>query len=67
MLERWRGGRDAALPEGATAWLVPITGEGEVAGVRFRAGECVTVTGRERVEAGEDADLLFAYPGGKRL
>ncbi|PAX08253.1 class I mannose-6-phosphate isomerase [Sphingomonas lenta] len=67
VLERWRGGREVALPEGATAWLVPITGEGEVAGVPFRAGECVTVTGSERVETGEGADLLFAYPGTTRL
>lgn len=67
VLERWRGGRETALPEGATAWLVPIRGEGDVAGVRFRAGECVTVTGAERVEAGEDADLLFAYAGATRL
>ncbi|PAX09067.1 class I mannose-6-phosphate isomerase [Sphingomonas lenta] len=67
VLERWRGGREVTLPEDATAWLVPITGEGKVAGVRFQAGECVTVTGSERVEADGDAYLLFAYSGDRRL
>jgi mannose-6-phosphate isomerase len=67
VLERWRGGREASLPDGATGWLVPITGEGEVAGVAFRAGECVTITGSERVTAGDDADLLFAYAGASRF
>jgi mannose-6-phosphate isomerase len=66
VLERWSAGRDVTLPENTTGWLVPIKGEGEVAGVPFAAGECVTVTGSERVEAGQGADLLFAYPGAKR-
>ena len=56
-----------ALPDGVTGWLVPIEGEGEVAGVPFRAGECVTVTGRERIEAGEGVDMIFAYPGTQRV
>lgn len=68
VLERWTGGtRDVALPDGRTGWLVPITGSGEVAGVAFAAGECATVTGAERVTASEDADLLFAYPGTRRM
>lgn len=67
VLERWSAGRDVALPEGRTAWLVPITGSGEVAGVAFQAGECVTVTGTERIEAGEGADLLFAHAGAGRV
>ncbi|HEX8389666.1 MAG TPA: phosphoheptose isomerase [Sphingomonas sp.] len=67
VLERWRGGREASLAEGGTGWLVPIAGEGEVAGVAFRTGECVTITGSEQVTAGEDADLLFAYAGASRL
>jgi mannose-6-phosphate isomerase len=66
VLERWSGGeRDLAFPDGRTAWLVPIKGEGEVAGVPFRAGECVTVTGSERVHAAED--MLVAYLGTARL
>ena len=56
-----------ALVEGKTGWLVPITGSGEVAGVAFKAGECVTLTGVETVTASADADLLFAYPGTQRM
>jgi mannose-6-phosphate isomerase len=68
VLERWTGGkRDIALPDGTTGWLVPIRGEGVVAGVAWKAGECVTVTGREVLHASEDADLLFAYPGDRRV
>ena len=68
VLERWRGGaRAVKLPAGTTGWLVPITGSGEVAGVAFTAGECVTVTGEEALTASADADLLFAYPGTTRM
>jgi mannose-6-phosphate isomerase len=68
VLERWTGGaREIALPEGTTGWLVPIRGEGVVAGVEWKAGECVTVTGHEQLHASNDADLLFAYPGQRRL
>ena len=68
VLERWTGGdRHVALPEGVTGWLVPIKGEGEVARVAWRTGECVTVEGRETVQASADADLLFAYPGTERI
>ena len=68
VLERWTGGeRAVALPDGGKGWLVVIAGSGEVAGVRFEAGECVTVTGKETVRASADADLLFAYPGHQRL
>ena len=67
VLERWSAGRAVALPDGVTGWLVPIAGEGEVAGVAFGAGECVMVTGAERVAAGEGADLLFAYPETRRM
>ena len=67
VLERWSAGRDVSLADGVTGWLVPIAGEGEVAGVAFGAGECVTLTGAERVAAGDGADLLFAYPGTTRM
>ena len=68
VLERWTGGEHRVdLPDGRTGWLVPIAGGGEVAGVPFKAGECVTLTGRELVRAGDDADLLFAYPGTQRM
>lgn len=68
VLERWGGGtRAVMLPEGATGWLVPIKGSGAVAGVAWRAGQCVTVTGEETVTATDDAEVLFAYPGGTRM
>ncbi len=68
VLERWPGGdRRVTLPAGKTGWLVPIKGEGVVAGVAWRAGECVTVTGEEQLHASADADLLFAYTGTARM
>nr|WP_208402953.1 class I mannose-6-phosphate isomerase [Sphingomonas japonica] len=68
VLERWSAGRrDVALPDGTTAWLVPITGSGEADTVEWTAGQCVAVTGSASIIAGEGADLLFAYPGTQRL
>ena len=68
VLERWAGGEHAVkLPAGTTGWLVPIKGSGEVAGVAWQAGECVTVTGVETVCAGDEADVLFAHPGTTRM
>ena len=68
VLEKWAGGEHrVSLPHGTTGWLVPVTGGGAVAGVAFKAGQCVTVTGDEVVQADADADLLFAYPGTKRM
>jgi len=55
------------LPEGKTAWLVPLKGEGVVDGVAFKAGECVTVSGDARVSSQAGSDLLFAYWGKKRV
>ena len=68
VLERLTGGEwPIALPEGTTAWLVPISGAGSVAGVAWKAGECVTLTGSETVRARADADMLLAYPGTRRI
>jgi mannose-6-phosphate isomerase len=68
VLERWKGGtRAIALPDGVTGWLVPVSGEGTIGGVAWKAGECVTVTGAETLQASADADLLFAYPGNARI
>lgn len=68
VLERWIGGEHpVALPAGTTAWLIPITGKGEVAGVAWTAGECLTVTGAETISASAESDLLFAYPGTARI
>ena len=55
------------LPEGKTGGLAPIRGEGVVAGVAWRAGECVTIEGEELLHASADADLLFAYTGTARM
>ncbi|MCW3836422.1 class I mannose-6-phosphate isomerase [Sphingomonas canadensis] len=68
VLERWPGGsRDVALPEGMTGWLVPVTGEGVADGVAWRAGQCLAITGSTRIDAAPGSDLLFAYPGERRV
>jgi len=68
VLERWQGGRRTfTLPEGTTGWLIPLAGEGVVDGVAFRAGECVTLKGECALHAEAGSDLLFAYPGTKRI
>ena len=68
VLERWSGGEhQLSLPEGVTAWIVSLKGGGEVGGVEFKAGECVTVNGTETIKASDDADLLLAYPGVSRI
>ncbi|WP_343518701.1 class I mannose-6-phosphate isomerase [Sphingomonas sp.] len=68
VLERWPGGeRTVELPQGVTGWLVPVRGEGVVDGVAWQAGQCVTVTGEAQVHAAVGSDVLFAYPGRKRL
>ncbi len=68
VLERWEGGhRAVSLPDGVTGWLVPIAGEGVADGVTWRAGDCVTVAGNAQIEASMGSDLLFAYPGTRRI
>jgi len=68
VLERWEGGpRALDLPAGVTGWLIPLRGEGVVDGVAFRAGECVTLQGSASLHAEAGSDLLFAYPGDRRL
>ncbi len=68
VLERWSGGtHQVDLPQGVTAWLIPIAGSGEVAGVGFKAGECATMTGHETVTTSDGADVLCAYPGTVRI
>lgn len=68
VVERWPGGdRALRMPDGVTGWLVPVRGDGEIDGVAWKAGECLTVTGNAVLTASPDSDLLFAYPGRKRL
>jgi mannose-6-phosphate isomerase len=68
VIERLAGGpRTIALPEGVTAWLIPVAGKGVVDGVGFDAGECLTLTGPAYLDAEAGADLLLAYPGERRI
>jgi len=68
VLERWEAGnREVSVPEGVTAWLIPIAGWGAVDGVVFEDGDCLTVSGRALIEAAAGSDLLLAYPGTERL
>lgn len=67
VLERWNGGTRSVALGDRTAWLVPVTGTGEADGVAFAAGQCLTLTGDAMVSASADADLLFAYPGDRRI
>ena len=68
VLEQLGGGaREIALPEGVTAWLVPVAGTGEADGVAFAAGECLALTGTVRLDAEPAAKLLLAYPGERIL
>ena len=68
VLERWQSGaRSVTLPEGVTGWLVPLAGAGTVDGVEFEAGQCLTLEGSAKLDAKEGSDLLFAYPGERRI
>ena len=68
VIERWPGGhRVVTLPEGTMGWFVPVAGEGAADGVAWRAGECLVFEGRVEISASTGSDLLFAYPGDKRL
>ncbi|MFZ5749328.1 MAG: phosphoheptose isomerase [Pseudomonadota bacterium] len=68
VLERWPGGhRRVALPAGVTGWLIPVTGEGVVDGLDFRAGDCLTLRDTAEIDATAGSDLLFAYPGDARI
>ncbi len=68
VLERLAAGRrQIVVPEGVTAWLIPISGEGVVDGVAFQAGECLTLGGTCAIHARAGTDLLLAYPGTLRI
>jgi mannose-6-phosphate isomerase len=68
VLERFAGGaRTIALPDGVTAWLIPVAGNGLADGLAFEAGACLALTGTTQIAADAGADLLLAYPGEGRL
>ncbi len=68
VLERWPGGeRSVVLPAGVSGWFVPITGDGQADGVAWKAGECLLLQGTTHITASAGSDLLFAYPGDKRI
>lgn len=68
VLERWGGGkRGVQLADGETGWLVALAGAGIVDGIAFHAGQCLTLQGSSELEAETGSDLLFAYPGDRRI
>jgi mannose-6-phosphate isomerase len=68
VLERWPGGtRSVELPSGVSGWFVPVTGEGTADDVAWQAGECLMLEGTTQIVASAGSDLLFAYPGDKRI
>jgi len=68
VLERWTGGEHpVALPPGVPGWLVPLAGHGTADGMPWQAGQCLMLSDTSIVSASADSDLLFAYPGDKRL
>lgn len=68
VLERWPAGhKRVTLPEGTSGWLIPVSGEGAVDGIGFKAGECVIVSGTAEIDAQAGSDLLFAYSGIRRV
>lgn len=68
VLERWTDrARRVDLPEGMTGWFVPLKGKGSLDGADWAAGECYTLTGEALLAPDEGAEMLFAYPGDKRI
>ena len=64
VLERWTwdGEREVTLPKELPAWLVPVTGGGNIDGASFTAGECWMVEGSTAIVLRAASDVLFAYP-----
>lgn len=68
VLERWADkSRSIDLPEGVTGWFVPLRGSGSLGDADWQAGECYTLTGQALLAPDEGAEMLFAYPGDKRI
>lgn len=63
VVERRLGGDWSIDLGGISGWFVPVAGEGQVDGVNWRGGECLSVGGKIEVSAGDGSDILLAYPG----
>jgi mannose-6-phosphate isomerase len=66
VLERWRGAASGALQAepGRPVWLVPIAGEGAIAGEPLEPGTAWLAEGKVELRIRSGSDLLVAYPGG---
>ena len=62
-VERLESGNRTIDLRDKTGWLVPVTGAGHVAGDRFHAGQCWSLSGRVDIGLGPRAAALLAYPG----
>lgn len=67
VVERRRGGVWQVDPGMTNAWFVPIAGEGTIADVTWRAGDCFAINGSVQVTSNGEADILLAYPGSRAL
>jgi mannose-6-phosphate isomerase len=65
-VERLESGVHSVDLEDGTGWLVPITGSGDVDGMRFRAGQCWLLSGLSEICLDPRATALLAYPGPAR-
>ena len=65
VLERWRGAASGALQAGGgrPVWLVPIEGQGSIAGETLEAGSAWLAEGEVDLRIESGSDLLVAYPG----
>jgi mannose-6-phosphate isomerase len=63
VLERWcwTGDRHVSLPDGLSAWLIPVKGTGKVDAAPFCAGECWMMDVVGAVTLNPGCELLFAY------
>lgn len=59
----WAGERHFALQKGLPGWFVPVSGNGQIDGMPWKAGECYLVEDSVEFHAEPGSDMLFAYPG----
>ena len=66
VIERLQAGCEHQLSSLIPAWIIAVTGSGQVSGQPFTAGECWMVEGQVAVSLEADSDVLLAYPGAER-